>query len=274
MGAVQWPLMMGISTGGQCTYPSCQNLIHGVAYGTADAEFFPDFQLIPTEQFSIFRGKNLGTEDEVIELVYGNKSMPVRLERSVFEDPGSIPTTLTFLNGDAFLPATSVIFEIFPMVSMRRSGYLEPKLWPMAATGKWLTTSVAMSRYLGLKVLYLKTLVSAGSLLLIITTHGQCSVFDGRLFIGTMDWDNLSTPDPTSGFDLFCIFDKDAPAELVDGQGWANWSSYGIRTMEADEDRGELYLGTANVHNLLSEEVSDPVTGGWEIQKVFLSPEE
>jgi hypothetical protein len=85
-----------------------------------------------------------------------------------------------------------------------------------------------------------------------------------------MDWDDISTPDPSDGADLFCFPSTTSPAVRISGTGLANWSSYGVRTIAADDVRGELYLGMANVQNLLTSAGDDLPEGGWEVQRVTL----
>ncbi len=105
------------------------------------------------------------------------------------------------------------------------------------------------------------------------------SVFDGKLFVGTMDWSYLLAdglvalfmagqdlapaqqlpqiiwPSYFEGADLFYFSSPSLPAlpERIDGMG--NYSNYGIRTMIASD---ALYLGMANPMNLFP-------LGGWEL---------
>jgi hypothetical protein len=85
-------------------------------------------------------------------------------------------------------------------------------------------------------------------------------VFDGRLFVGTMDFLYLGAaglrdrfefpPEVTSTFerfygaDLWTFSSRQAPASPVSRSGAGNFTNYGIRTMLATPDA--LYLGSAN----------------------------
>ncbi len=113
------------------------------------------------------------------------------------------------------------------------------------------------------------------------------SVWDGQLFIGTMDWSYLvgeivpvlleeliaefgqekyeisledlelfHLPIPFEGADLYRIGSSNSVAMPVSLNGLGNKRNYGIRTMATTSDR--LYLGSANAMNLHPE-------GGWEL---------
>jgi hypothetical protein len=126
-------------------------------------------------------------------------------------------------------------------------------------------------------------------------------VYDGHLFIGTMDWSKLlidalpmilgilgsdsasaaaspqlaaptvadlglSLPAWSQGADLFRI-DSSSKAghfESVDGVG--NYANYGIRTMLSDPDG--FFLGTANPMNLMTNLGDDKPEGGWELLRM------
>jgi hypothetical protein len=104
-------------------------------------------------------------------------------------------------------------------------------------------------------------------------------VFDGRLFVGTMDFLYLGAagvrdrfefpPEVTATFerfygaDLWAFASRQAPARPVSRSGVGNFTNYGIRTMVATPDA--LYLGTANPMNLLTDPTDDVPEGGWEL---------
>jgi hypothetical protein len=101
------------------------------------------------------------------------------------------------------------------------------------------------------------------------------AVYDGKLFVGTMDWSyllfgtldlnfagfdfsilkKLGIQGPEYGSDLYCFTKNHSEAEALSLNGMGNPMNYGIRTMVAD---GALYLGSANPMNL-------SVDGGWEL---------
>jgi hypothetical protein len=104
-------------------------------------------------------------------------------------------------------------------------------------------------------------------------------VFDGRLFVGTMDFlylgaagirDRFDFPARVTetferfyGADLWAFPSRNAPAAPVSRSGVGNFTNYGIRTMVAARDA--LYLGTANPMNLLNDLHDDVPEGGWEL---------
>lgn len=104
-------------------------------------------------------------------------------------------------------------------------------------------------------------------------------VFDGRLFVGTMDFlylgaaeirDRFDFPmlvtetfERFYGADLWAFSSRNTPAAPVSRSGVGNFTNYGIRTMVATRDA--LYLGTANPMNLLTAPNDDVPEGGWEL---------
>jgi hypothetical protein len=106
-------------------------------------------------------------------------------------------------------------------------------------------------------------------------------VFDGRLFVGTMDFlylagellgDTLEVPEVPeviseafehfAGADLWRFDSSCHRARPVSLSGVGNISSYGVRTMVSDD---ALYLGMANPMNLLTDPNDDLPEGGWEL---------
>jgi len=129
-------------------------------------------------------------------------------------------------------------------------------------------------------------------------------VFDDQLFVGTMDWSylilgewleefppelpfdcessfppevcavveggydifvSLFEPQDFYGADLFRFPTSGFPAIPESLDGVVNYSSYGIRTMIADDANHALYLGMANPMNLLTDPFDDKPEGGWEL---------
>lgn len=110
------------------------------------------------------------------------------------------------------------------------------------------------------------------------------------LYVGTMDWSfmldqfvrslalTLGVPDedvldqlppaPTGGADLYRFPDADTAAVPESLTGVGNQANYGVRTSVALGD--DLYLGTANAMNLLTDPDDALPDGGWELLK--LSP--
>ncbi|HXZ79353.1 MAG TPA: Ig-like domain-containing protein [Terriglobales bacterium] len=109
-------------------------------------------------------------------------------------------------------------------------------------------------------------------------------VYNNELFVGTMDWlylavhgiSSLSNQVPPAvlqaalgfeGADLWKFYSTSQPAVPVSITGVGNQSSYGIRTMFADD---ALYLGMANPMNLLTDNSPGKLLGGWELLKLIL----
>jgi hypothetical protein len=101
-------------------------------------------------------------------------------------------------------------------------------------------------------------------------------VFQGKLFVGTMDWSFLATNGNEStsvpaiiksiapafyGADLWSFADANSAAVPVSLNGMGNYTSYGIRTMVSDDDA--LWLGMANPMNLRTDISNNP--GGWKL---------
>lgn len=216
---------------------------------------------------SIWRGRNFTNNGGEIELLYGSAEMPVRLQRKVFCVNTNEPRSDFDIFWASFFSDYFGNFRNVADGARVPYGLLGFQRKVLADGGDWDMTPNAR----GYVPLY-------GPEGIVTRSNGfpwnnytwTMQVLGGKLYIGTMDWDDINSPDEEDGADFFCIPSSDQPAVLVSGVGVANWSSYGIRTIEADESRGELYLGMANVHNLLNTTVGDPVSGGWEIQRVTM----
>ena len=109
--------------------------------------------------------------------------------------------------------------------------------------------------------------------------------FDGRLFVGTMDFlylgaagirDQFEFPPIVTrtfeglyGADLWVFSSRHTPATPFSRSGVGNFTNYGVRAMVATPDA--LYLGTANPMNLLTDETDDVPEGGWELIRLSRS---
>ena len=98
------------------------------------------------------------------------------------------------------------------------------------------------------------------------------AVFDGQLYVGTMDWsyllgDMIGLPPGLLpyGADLWRFPSAADPAVAESTDGVGNYTSYGIRTMLADRD---LFLGMANPMNLLTDPTDTVPEGGWELLRL------
>jgi hypothetical protein len=119
------------------------------------------------------------------------------------------------------------------------------------------------------------------------------AVYDQKLYVGTFDWSYLSTegfdtilslllglppdfdwtplfpPPGAFGADLYCFGSSSSPGIAVSRDGLGNYANYGIRNMIGGPD---LYLGTANPMNLMTDLGDDKPEGGWEFRKLVPHP--
>jgi len=112
-------------------------------------------------------------------------------------------------------------------------------------------------------------------------------VFDGRLFVGTMDFSYLfsfmsnlllgTSITPPSGLfstvfgaDLFYFPSAASPAYPESINGIGNYSNYGIRTMTPGSQ--SMYIGTANPMNLMTNPSDSLPEGGWELIELTKRP--
>ncbi|WP_269523872.1 hypothetical protein [Coraliomargarita parva] len=236
------------------------------AYEDALSEdFFNSYRAI-----SIWRGRNFTNSGGDIDLLYGRESMPVRMKRTVFTENNQPRSDFyTFKWGTFFGENIGNLRNVADGTTFYIGGIFPVTL---ADGGDWEEDVPNVSGYVPLY----------GPEGIIPRNYGYGITFPwnnytwtmqvllDKLYIGTMDWDGLNSPDPADGADLFCIPSSADPAVRVASHGVANWSSYGIRTIDGDDERGELYLGMANVQNLFSTAVGDPFDGGWEVQRLSL----
>jgi hypothetical protein len=109
--------------------------------------------------------------------------------------------------------------------------------------------------------------------------------YAGQLYVGTMDDSYLieeglplilaalglppdtpiPMPEATHGADLYRFPSAASPALAESLNGVGNPSTYGVRTMLADD---ALYLGMANPMNLLTDPLDDKPEGGWELLRL------
>lgn len=226
--------------------------------------------LLSYRAISIWRGRNFTNTGGDIDLLYGRANLPVRIPRTQFTQNASDPRSPINIS---WLPFFEQRIGDIRNVQDGESvpyGIFFPSSRVLVDGGDWEDNP----NYSGYVPLY-------GPEGVFPKDYGFSSfpwnnytwtmqVFGGKLFVGTMDWDDIRTPDDEDGADIFCFPSSSDPAVLVSGVGMANWSSYGVRTIAADDTRGELYLGMANVNNLLNKSMGDPVDGGWEIQRVTM----
>jgi len=204
---------------------------HFNVYGAPDTQLGVLTWILNSHRaISIFRGRNFGTPNQEIELLYGERWLTVYEYDPIAEDGN---WTIKRNNMDAI------------------------PLWGNSGFNNFYNN-------------YTWTM----------------DVFQGQLYVGTMDFsylfqdglrvlleyilgipfgNNLEVQFPlplNPGADLYRFPGSDEPAiaESLDGVG--NYSNYGIRTMLADDN---LYLGSANPMNLMTDLTDDRPEGGWEL---------
>lgn len=207
--------------------PFMSTLGHILFYGLSDSltAFLGSYRPI-----SIFRGRNLDSDDREIELVYGMSHLPVYTPDNLFTPKGGgrweiVPNRM----GAAPLFGPSGFCNFF-------NNYT----WAMSVYDEQLFIGTMDWSYLYSDVLP------------ILTEVLEIAIAEGSL---QLPWYN-------HGADLFRFprADSRAYAESLDGVG--NYTSYGIRTMVSDD---ALYLGMANPMNLLTDLTDELPEGGWEL---------
>jgi hypothetical protein len=103
------------------------------------------------------------------------------------------------------------------------------------------------------------------------------TVFNTKLYVGTMDWSHLAAldlqaynvnisnliPVKSFGADLY-LFNNTTSAAVADSTtGVGNYTNYGIRSLVPANNK--LYIGTANPMNLLTNLTDAIPDGGWEL---------
>ena len=183
---------------------------------------------------AIFRGKDLGTPDQKIELLYGATQLPVYT-----------PTTNTWALGNTGMT---------PLYG--KSGFGQPfnnYAWRMAVTDGKLFVGTMDWSYIVQDILAQGSATSD-------TTAEKAAVADPANV-------SASAVDPTQyGGDLWMFSSTTAPATAVNTTGLGNYLNYGIRNMVVDGSG--LYLGMANPMNLRTDPTDTIPEGGWELIKM------
>lgn len=265
----------------------------------------------PLRYISIWRGKNFSSSTGDIEMLYGNNEMPCRIRRSTF-----------MRNGDPRGDFDILKWGFFLLGNLGKLGEItdgeEVTLWSiplffgrsfdikttMEDGGDWeIIPNVGGYEHIHGKEGVLSISLDAetlglGSLFGEFNISGNfytwsMETFDNKLYFGTLDVAggllSFLNSDFENGADLFCFPDGDSPAELVSNNALGNPYAYGLRNLEADEERKVLYVGTANPSNLRNSESlakllnqpnnndgnifnndfsQDLANGGWEVLRV------
>ena len=178
---------------------------------------------------AIFRGKDLGTPNQKIELLYGATQLPVYTASTNSWAMGSTGST--------------------PLYG--KSGFGQPYnnyTWRMAVSGGKLFVGTMDWSYLVHDIVAQAPSPD--------TTLAQQQA--------TVNPADTPTPDPTQfGGDLWMFTSTSAPAVAVNTTGLGNFLNYGIRNMIVNGSG--LYLGMANPMNLRTNPTDAVPQGGWEL---------
>ena len=183
---------------------------------------------------SIFRGRDFGTPDEEVEVVYGLPILPVL---SYNEGEGEWEFDLEPNN-----------MHQHPLWGLSGFGnFFNNYTWSMAVCDQELFVGTMDWSYLVFA--FLKDFVTEVS--------------------GSAPERELRFPHWFFGADLWRFPSSDEPATPEDVSGVGNWSSYGVRNMVADDD---LYLGMANPMNLMTDPYDAHPEGGCELIRLGVGP--
>ncbi|MGB0743344.1 MAG: hypothetical protein ACPGSB_02355, partial [Opitutales bacterium] len=274
---------------------------------------------------SIWRGKNFTRESGDIDLLYGKEKMPVRLDARQFRRGGDYRGDFAILKWGLFLinnlaqigeieDGEEVVLVSIPL--------LFGKTWDITTTfedgGDWDIVDTGWDALYGEEGVAFSTLngltlqfglgfspevgylddpdteeVEADYPISGNFYTWSMQALNGKLYFGTLDiiGDGLGPilPGSADGADIFCFPDHNSPAELISSDAFGSPYAYGIRNLQADEERGELYAGTANPSNLRhrdsaeklanqpdnndadvenDDDTLDEGDGGWELLRV------
>lgn len=180
---------------------------------------------------SIFRGRNFGTPEQEIELVYGNPVLPTC---KMTTPPPNPACTWQILPNKMPNPV--------PLMGLSGFGNMfNNYTWDLEVhDGQLFVGTMDWSHPFS-------TLLDV----FVINITGSPPVRE------------LQLPESVLGADLFRVASSSADHALPeDVSGVGNWSSYGVRNMVSDDF---LYLGMANPINLMTDPQDDLPEGGWEL---------
>jgi hypothetical protein len=207
--------------------------VHQNAYPQSTEEAMQAQVANTQRSISIWRGKDLGTAEQKIELLYGATALPA------YDPPTATWSTLS----TGWTPLYG------------KAGFGNPfnnYTWRMTVAGGKLYVGTMDWSYI---VQDITGEAARGA------TAGEARALTNLNLLGT------TAIDPsTYGGDLWMFPSTSEPATAVSTTGVGNYLNYGIRNMVPDGPN--LYLGMANPMNLRTDTTDDVPEGGWELIKL------
>jgi hypothetical protein len=197
---------------------------------------------------SIFRGKNFGTPNQKVEVLYGLSKMPVY--EPLFSKDNKMPI------GRWIFKENKIGKPIFGS-----AGFGNPfnsYTWSMEVYDNKLFIGTMDYSY-NLAVNINTSLTN----LLRFVIFKMPTLYE-------LNTKNLPFRESYDyGADLYYFRDNNSPAVAVTRDGFGNYSNFGIRTMVAN--KSGLYIGISNPFNLLTNKDGNAPEGGFEIRKLKLN---
>ncbi len=228
--------------------PFISTYAHFLVYGPQTEDEIINSVLGTFRSASIFRGKDFGTDQQEVELLYGMEEMPVYQPLGVERTPkADVAGEWVFVNNN-----------MGQAPKYGPSGFGNPfnnYTWTMSVFGGQL--------YVGtMDWSYLIGDVQENAADIIRQFFPDAGDIELPEFLDSIDLSRFY------GADLYRFASSNSDAVPEDLQGVGNYTNYGIRTMIADE---ALYLGTANPMNLMTVPNDNLPEGGWELLKLTSS---
>lgn len=236
--------------------------VHLLAYPPADEQAAGNTIRYTQRAIAIFRGKNFGSRNQKIDLLYGTPELPA------YDPAGN--------DGKGRWYAASTNYT--PLYGP--SGFGNPFLnytWKMLVAGDRLYVGTMdwsyISKDLGNRENRPQLAAPAERLLndpaataRLLSDAGAAA---RSLRTSAAADDDPPTPNVTYGADLWVFTSSNKPAEAVSQTGIGNYLNYGVRNMV--NDGATVYLGMANPMNLRTDPNDDVPEGGWELVKLTVN---
>jgi hypothetical protein len=232
--------------------PLLSTMAHFRAYGQPEGEnALMDSVLGTYRAISIFRGKDFGTPEQNVDILYGMEEMPVyQPSPEPIPDPPSVPKNAKAYTGGSWVFADNNMGKAPIFGSSGFSNPFNNYTWTMAVFENKLYIGTMDWSYLA----------SDG----LTVAEDYIEEFLGEDIELPIDINDIDLSDYW-GADLMVISASGQAAEPEDLKGVGNYTNYGIRTMLSDD---ALYIGMANPMNLLTNPDDNLPEGGWELLKL------